>query len=105
MFGRNPPLILKQYLQSNNSNLCYDLRSNNINYFISDKIFTKYGELTLKNFYSKFLNTVNFMEFNRNFQACNHDRLFNHVIYADLSKLIKTFPKFNCNIDFYFFRI
>ena len=41
------------------------------------------NELTFKNFYSKFLNTVNFMEFNRNFQACNHDRLFNHVIYAD----------------------
>ena len=45
------------------------------------------------------------MEFNRNFQAFKHDRLFNHVIYADLSKLINTFPKFNCNIDLYFFRI
>ena len=50
MFGRNLPLILKQYLQINNSNLCYDLRSNNKNYFISDKIFTKYGELTFKIF-------------------------------------------------------
>ena len=45
MFGRNPPLILKQEFQMNDTNPCYDLGSNNKIYFKPDKIFIKYGEL------------------------------------------------------------
>ena len=102
MFGRNPPIILKQQIQLNDINTRYNLRSNNKFNFILERNNTKYGEITFKNFYSKYLNIVNFMDFDRNFQKFKHDRLSNNVLYDDLFKLLKTFPKFNCDIDFLF---
>ena len=68
MFGRNPPIILKQQIQFNDINTRYNLRSNNKFNFILERNNTKYGEITSKNFYSKYLNIVNFMDFDRNFQ-------------------------------------
>ena len=105
MFGRNPPIILKQQIQLNDINTRYNLRSNNKFNFILERNNTKYGEITFKNFYSKYLNIVYFIDFDRNFQKFKHDRLSNNVLYDDLFKLLKTFPKFNCDIDFYFLRL
>ena len=68
MFGRNPPIILKQQIHLNDINTRYNLRSNNKFNFILERNNTKYGEITSKNFYSKYLNIVNFMDFDRNFQ-------------------------------------
>ena len=68
MFGRNSPIILKQQIQLNDMKTRYNLRSNNKFNFILERNNTKYGEINLKIFYSKYLNIVNFMDFDRNFQ-------------------------------------
>ena len=50
MFGRNPPIILKQQIHLNDINTRYNLRSNNEFNFILERNNTKYGEITFKNF-------------------------------------------------------
>ena len=46
---------------------------------MTDKIYSKYGELSFKNFFSKFLNTVDFMELDHNFDKFKFDRISNNV--------------------------
>ena len=59
--------------------------------------------MTFKNFFSRFLNKLNFSLFIHNFAEFKQDRLDNKEIYNDLNILLNYFPKFNCDLNFFFF--
>ena len=76
------------------------LRSYDVINFIIPK--SKYGDLCFSNFFSIFLNQLNFDTFDRSFEKFKNDRLENRRIYGDLIILLKYFPKLSCDLNFFF---
>jgi hypothetical protein len=98
------PKLLKSWLEP--VELCntrYSLRSNNSIGFTSDKILKKFGDITFKNFFSKFLNKIGY-----NNICVDFNSLRNNLIHSSLNNyfciLIKIYPKFDSDINFYFYQ-
>jgi hypothetical protein len=104
LFNFNSPVQLKSWLVINvNKELGVSLRSNDTQSFCVPKTKSKFGDMTFKNFFSRFLNKLNFSLFTHNFEKFKQDRLDNKEIYNDLNILLKYFPKFNCDLNFFYF--
>ena len=103
LFQSNTPKQLKLWLTSNNKEkLGVGLRSDDVINFIIPKSKSKYGDLCFSNFFSRFLNKLNFDTFDRSFEKFKNDRLENRRIYGDLIILLKYFPKLSCDLNFFF---
>ena len=98
------PKLLKSWLEPVEAcNVRYSLRSNNTIGFISDKILKKFGDLTFKNFFSKFLNHIGYNNISVEFNILRNN-LIHSSLNDYLSILIKLFPKFDSDINFYFYQ-
>ena len=103
LFLNNSPKQLKAWLPINNDQrLGVSLRSNDKKHFIIEKTFTKFGDLTFSNVFTRFLNSINFNDFDACLCKFKSARLLNKTFYSDLNSLFKLFPKFNCDLNFYF---
>ena len=102
IFQEGAPKLLKSWLTLNKCHVNINLRSNNTKTFNTFRTFTKFGDLHFTLFFSKFLNKLNFDSFDSSFQKFKNDRLINGKINGDLSTLLKYFPKFDCDLNFYF---
>ena len=80
----------------------HDTRSNNTTKFVVDRTFTKFGDLSFKNTFGNFLNHVDYTKFSLPFAEFKKHLLCGNVC-AYMSVLLKIIPKFNIEIDFYFF--
>ena len=79
-----------------------NLRSNNTRSFYTCRTYSKSGDSHFSNFFSNFLNKLNFDCFETSFEKFKNDQLDNGIIYEDLRILLKYFPKFDCDLNFYF---
>ena len=94
---------MKAWLPINNDQrLGVSLRSNDKKHFIIEKTFTKFGDLTFSNVFPRFLNSINFNDFDACLCKFKNARLLNKTFYSDLNSLFKLFLKFNCDLNFYF---
>ena len=104
MFNKNSPTVLKQWLiPSTLVHQFHNTRSNNTISFVLDRTYTKFGDLTYKNMFCKWLNSLDY----RNFMLSTVDfkvHLLSGVLKLYFNKLISLFSKFDSSLDFYFYR-
>ena len=103
MSSLNSPLLLRSWLTpSTVHNEHHDTRSNNKTVFVLERTHTKFGDLSFKNSFGKFLNHIDYAKFSMPFADFKKDLLSGNLcVYMNV--LLKIIPKFNINIDFYFF--
>ena len=102
IFQAGSPKLLKSWLVLNKPHVSINLRSNNTRSFYTCRTYSKSGDSHFSNFFSNFLNKLNFDCFETSFEKFKNDRLDNGKIYEDLRILLKYFPKFDCDLNFYF---
>jgi hypothetical protein len=61
---------------------------------------SRISDLHFSNFFSNFLNKLDFVSFDSSFEKFKNDRITNGKIYEDLYILLKFFPKFDCDLIF-----
>jgi hypothetical protein len=66
-----------------NKELSVSLRSNDTQSFSVPKTKSEFGDMTFKNFFSRFLNKLNFSLFSPNFEKFKQNRLDTKEIYND----------------------
>ena len=98
----NTPKILKSWLKPvTSTNSSYNLRSNNSTSFKVTYSHSKFGDLNFKNIASKYLNSINFLQFSTSFKAFSKQLTREiPVLLANLSRLL---PKLNICTEYYFF--
>ena len=77
------------------------LRNGDLRIFTIDKSSSKFGDITFKNTYSRFLNFLDFLNFDPSFEKFKTERMLNKIIYSNTESLWKLFLKFY----FYYFTI
>jgi hypothetical protein len=103
-FSPNSPFQLKEWLKPITVlNTSYNLRSNNKTVFVPKRTSTKFGDMTFFNFFCKYLNNINFLSFSKTFTVFLTQ--MNNSLDIYLFNLIDLIPKFNCNLDFYFYLV
>ena len=103
MSSLNSQLLLRSWLTpSTVHNEHHDTRSNNKTVFVLERTHTKFGDLSFKNSFGRFLNNIDYAKFSMPFAEFKKDLLCGNLcVYMNV--LLKLIPKFNINIDFYFF--
>ena len=102
LFQAGSPKLLKEWLTLKQTHTSIKLRSNNVRSFLTIRSHSKFGDLHFSNFFSNFLNKLNFNNFDPSFEKFKNDRIKNGKIYEDLNILLKNFPKFDCDLNFKF---
>ena len=85
------------------NNSTYNMRSNNEKIFVSEFSQSKFGDLRFQNFFAKFLNSIEFQALSEQYAIFSKQLITNLNNYC--TTLTKIYSKFNCNLDFYFFRL
>jgi hypothetical protein len=101
IFQAGSPKLLKGRLVLNKSHASINLRSNNKRSFYTCRTYSKFGDSHFSIFFSNLLNKLNFDSFETSFEKFKDDRLDDGKIYEDLRILLKYFPKFDCDLNFY----
>ena len=102
LHSNKSPIQLKQWLQPNLVSNRLNLRNRNSKIFKLDRNFTKFGDITFKNFCGRLLNHLNFNEFCADFTIFKKNILSMDSFNSNLSIFIKTFNKFEVDLNFYF---
>ena len=101
MHGTNAPKKLNKWLKiSTINNITYSLRSNNTKKIVLDRISTKFGDLTFKNTFGRYINRTKFIS-ESNFKQFKSDLVTN--IDQQLQLFLKLNKKFENDLNFYFF--
>ena len=103
IYDNKSPVQLKTWLTPEvQNNVVYSLRSNNNKLFNISKSFSKFGDLTFKNFFSRLLNKLNFLDVSCSFYEFKRDLLNNKL--CKYFVILKNFShKFDSDLNFYFF--
>ena len=104
IYVKNSPTQLKNWIRptilSNNQ---YALRSNQKTVFQTYRSNSKFGDITFQNFFSKFLNDVDFVNcFNKNFLVFQK-QLDSMKITSVIKIIFKLANKFDTHLNFYFY--
>ena len=99
-YSINSPVLLNKWLLPSSKTSTYNLRYKQV--FDIDRCYTNYGDLTFKNMFTRYLNKLNFDSFDHCFIKFKNDRIGSGKLQTDLKTLIKLYPKFDCDINFYF---
>jgi len=84
-------------------NDAHELRSNQKRCFQVSRINSKFGDFTFQNFFSKFLNNIDFINvFDRDFRKFNK-QLDSVKLLSVIEKLLKLSCKFDTHLKFYFY--
>ena len=95
MYAKTSPIQLKTWLEPTTlENTRYELRSNNKVVFLADRSCLKFGDITFKHVFCKYLNELKDLIFTPNFRQFNQK--LNESIDYCLNKFLKILPKFNC---------
>ena len=104
IYVRNSPSLLKTWIQPTVLfNDAHELRSNQKRCFQVNRINSKFGDFTFQNFFSKFLNNIDFINvFDRDFRKFNK-QLDSVKLLSVIEKLLKLSCKFDTHLKFYFY--
>ena len=72
------------------------LRSSDSRIFTIDKSSFKFGDITFKNTFCRFLNFLDFQNFDPSFEKFQTESMLNKIVNSDTESLFKLFPKFYC---------
>jgi len=104
IYVRNSPSLLKTWIQPTVLfNNAHELRSNQKRCFQVNRINSKFGDFTFQNFFSKFLNNIDFINvFDKDFR--NFSKQLDSVKLLNvIEKLFKLSCKFDTHLKFYFY--
>ncbi len=101
--NNNAPLELKSLLKAQviNDNK-YNLRSNGRILVVPSRSKSKYGDLRFKNFFANYVNFFRLFDLNLLVSTFIHSFLSNIDLYV--KSFLRLTPKFNLNLDYYFYR-
>ena len=101
--NNNAPLELKSLLKAQviNDNK-YNLRSNGRTLVVSSRSKSKYGDLRFKIFFANYVNFFRLFDVNLLVSTFIHSFLSNIDLYV--KNFLRLTPKFNINLDYYFYK-
>ena len=103
MCNNSSPVELKNcFILKDKPDSSYNLRSNNHQLITTERTYSRFGDLTFKNFVSHVVNKLSCVNLYSNFNIFKTGFLEN--INKNYCKFVKLFKKFDLTLEFYFFR-